>query len=230
MPLHEDLASTVAQTFKSQWSVRNGTTVPIPERLALGNDAVQLEATVLYADLSDSTGLVDSYEPQFAAEVYKTYLHCAAKIIKERGGEITAYDGDRIMAVFLGERKNSSAAWAAFQINYARLHIIMPALTAQYPKATYELRHTIGIDTSSLFVAREGVRGANDLVWVGKAANHAAKLCSLSSDTPLWITGDVYARLRDDLKTTNGQSMWEKRRWTQMSDRTVYCSTWWWKV
>ena len=49
------------------------------------------------SDLSGSTNLVDTQTPHFAGEIYKTYLMCAAKIIKEQGGTITAYDGDRIM-------------------------------------------------------------------------------------------------------------------------------------
>ncbi len=75
------------------------------------------------------------------------------------------------MAVFIGNAKNSSAARAALKINFARLHIIHPALKAQYPKTTYELKYVVGVDTSQLFVARTGIRGANDLVWVGRAAN-----------------------------------------------------------
>jgi len=72
---------------------------------------VKLDATVLYADMSGSTKLVDAFtSPKFPAEVYKCYLSCAAKIIKAGGGSITAYDGDRVMAVFLGDSKNSSAA------------------------------------------------------------------------------------------------------------------------
>jgi len=38
-----------------------------------------------------------------AAEIYKTYLHCAAKIIRSEGGSITSYDGDRIMGIFIGD-------------------------------------------------------------------------------------------------------------------------------
>ena len=65
--------------------------------------AVKIEGTVLYADLDSSTNLVDEYKPQFAAEMYKTYLHCAAKIIRSEGGTITSYDWDRIMAVYVGK-------------------------------------------------------------------------------------------------------------------------------
>ena len=49
-------------------------------------------------------------------------------------------------------------------------------------------KQSVGIDTSELFVARTGIRRANDLVWVGRAANHAAKL-SARSGSVSQITG-----------------------------------------
>src|SRR5712691_2178047 len=98
MTLKTDMESEVKEIFKSTWTEREGEVVPEPEDLSLGNDAVKLKATVLYADMSDSTDLVDDHKHPFAAEVYKTYLRCAARIIKDEKGTITAYDGDRIMA------------------------------------------------------------------------------------------------------------------------------------
>lgn len=141
--------------------------VPSDDSLKLGNDAVQLDATVLYADLADSTKLVDGRSASFAAEIYKTFLHCAARIVRSESGIITAYDGDRIMAVYIGGAKNTSAVRTALKINHAVSFIINPAKGLQYPNETYALKHVVGIDSSKLFVARTGVRGANDLVWVG---------------------------------------------------------------
>src|SRR5947209_2577369 len=144
MSLETDLKDEVAKILREQWSVRDGEKVPESADLQLGNDAVQLDATVLYADMAESTTLVDTYTPALAAEVYKAFLHCAAKIVRAEGGEITAYDGDRVMAVFIGESKNSSAARAALKINFARLEVIHPALKAQYPTTPYELKHVVG--------------------------------------------------------------------------------------
>jgi class 3 adenylate cyclase len=230
MALKEDLKAEVATIFKEVWEVRDGTVVPDPADLKLGNDAVRLDGTVLYADLAESTKLVDGYKPEFAAEVYKAYLHCAAKIIRSEGGEITAYDGDRIMAVFLGSTKNTSAVRAGLKINWAGGNIVNPALKAQYPKSSYELKQTVGIDTSKLLVARTGIRGANDLVWVGRAANYAAKLSALDADRPTWITEAVYNTMLDQVKSKDGKSMWEARQWTPMNNMRVYCSTWWWSL
>lgn len=229
MSLADDLERDVAHIFGDQWSKRDGTVVPDSEDLKLGNDAVELEGTVLYADLSASTALVDAYKAHFPAEVYKAFLHCAAKIIRNEGGVITAYDGDRIMGVFIGGRKNTNAARCALRINWARVEVINPALRAQYPKSTYEVRHVTGVDTSKLFVTRTGVRGANDLVWVGRAANHAAKLTGLSSDYPSWITAEVFNSMNDEAKSsTDGRSMWEARTWTAMDHRSIYRSAWRW--
>ena len=178
------------------------------EHLTLSNDAVKLDGTVLYADLSASTTLVDGYAAHFAAEIYRAYLYCAARIIRAEGGAITAYDGDRIMAVYIGDHKNTSAARTGLKINWAVKHIVNPALKNQYPGTGYKVRQTIGIDTSSLFVARTGIRGSNDLVWVGRAANYAAKLTTLPAGYPTRLTTEVFNRLGDSVKTTDGQSMW----------------------
>jgi class 3 adenylate cyclase len=191
MALNDDLQKEVAAIFKAAWDRRDGTVVPADDSLRLGNDAVELDATVLYADLADSTKLVDGHIPGFAAEVYKTFLHCAAKIIRQEGGTITAYDGDRIMAVYLGTAKNTSAARTALKINHAATNIINPAIRSQYTSETYLLKHVVGID-SSKFVARTGVRGANDLVWVGRAANYAAKLAALPDAYTTYITAEVH--------------------------------------
>jgi class 3 adenylate cyclase len=226
--LKADLQSSVKKILADRWSERAGEVVPAPENLQLGNDADILDATVLYADLSGSTSLVDNYNPHFAAEIYKTYLACAAPILKHEGGTITAYDGDRIMAVYIGKRKNTSAVRAALKINGAVWDIIKPALSAQYPNTDYILKHVVGVDTSKLLVCRIGVRNDNDLVWVGRAANYAAKLSSLSDTYSTYITNSVYDAMHDDVKYAgvNRQNMWDSRLWTAMNNLQLYASTW----
>jgi len=230
MSLADELKSEVKAIFREQWKTRDGTVVPESDDLNLNNDTVKLDATVLYADLSASTALVDGNKHHFAAEIYKAYLHCAAKIIRSEDGAITAYDGDRVMAVFIGTSKNTSAARTSLKINWAVKNIINPAVKEQYSTTSYEVQQTVGIDTSPLFVARTGIRGSNDLVWVGRAANYAAKLTALPPTHPTRITEDVYTMLHESLKRSNGQSMWESVNWTDMKNLQIYRSTWWWRI
>lgn len=230
MSLCNDLNSEVRKILSEEWSRRRGRVVPDPEKLGLGNDAVLLDGTVLYADLSGSTSLVNEEEAWFAAEVYKCFLTCAARIIRSEGGEITAYDGDRIMAVYIGDRKDTDAARTALMINYAVEEIINPAIGDSYSNGTFKVRHVVGIDTSNLFVARVGVRGDNDLVWVGRAANYAAKL-SDGSGPPSQITSDVYDMLNSSVKYgNNGRNMWTPTIPSKLGWKRIYTSTWQWPV
>lgn len=182
-----------------------------------------------YADLAESTALVRKYKPFFAADIYKNYLYCAGRIIERNEGSITAYDGDRVMAVFLGGSKNSNAAKCALQINYAVTKVIQPAIKAQWPNEAYVVRQKIGIDTSKLFVAKTGVRGASDLVWVGNAANNAAKMAALSSNYSSYISEDVYRMLHEWAKIGGDpkRDMWTDLGVGHLGFR-VYGSTWHW--
>ena len=227
MPLKEELEAEVARTFKTEWSSRDGKVVPADSDVGLGNDAVKLKATVLYADLADSTELVATKTAEFSAEIYKTFLHCAAKIIKAEGGSITAYDGDRIMAIFIGDSKNTTAVRTALKINWAVINIIRPAQKKQYPDSTYVLKHKVGIDTSDVFVARTGVRGANDLVWVGTSANNAAKMAALPATHATRISSAIYNNVHDQAKISSGTNMWESASW---DGATIYRSTYMWAI
>jgi class 3 adenylate cyclase len=227
MSLKDDLEAEIVKIFRSSWTERDGTVIPADDAVLLGNDAVKLDATILYADLADSTVLVDTHKPWFAAEIYKTFLHCAAKIIRSESGVITVYDGDRIMAVFIGGTKNTQAVRTALKINSAA-RIIIERKRVQYPNDEYILQHVVGVDTSNLFVAKTGVRGANDLVWVGRAANHAAKLAALPA-TYTYISGQVYKGMLDTVKIApNGVEVWEAVRWNTFDDRIIYRSSSWW--
>lgn len=148
MGLKDELEKHVSAIYKAKWDERDGNVVPDDDSLTLGNDAVKLKATVLYADLADSTKLVDGHAAFFSAEMYKTFLHCAAKIIREEDGVITAYDGDRIMAVYIGDTKNTRAVRSAMKVQFAVLHIINPAQQAFYTKSDFTMKHVVGVDTS----------------------------------------------------------------------------------
>jgi class 3 adenylate cyclase len=228
----DEIRKQVAEILKTDWKRREGRTVPEAEDVQLGNDAVELEATVLYADMADSTALVKGYKDWFAAEIYKAYLYGACEIIRNNNGVITAFDGDRVMAVFFGDSRNTAAAKAALQINYFSNSIVNEEIKARYKDTAFTLDQAVGIDTSKLLVARTGIRGSNDLVWVGRSANYAAKMCSLRNGmNKSFITQEVFDRLHESAKYggKDKQIMWNKVMWQEMGI-SIYQSSYWWKI
>jgi class 3 adenylate cyclase len=228
MTFKEDLEKRVQQFAQESWGeTPDGYVVPAPEDLSFGNTGRRLKACILYADIADSTKMVDALPDTMAAEYYKAFLHCSAKILKRNSGEIIAYDGDRVMAVFLGDKKEDGAVGAALEIGYAVDEIINPRFSALYTTSHRKLQHTIGIDTGRVLVSKTGVRVDSDLVWVGAAANYAAKLNSFSGldkDFPIRITQEVFASLSEaSLLDSAGESMWQGP-YTNLDPRRHYRS------
>ena len=228
MGLKDDLTKEVATTFKKRWEIRDGRVVPEPKDVGLGNIGVNLDAAVLYADIDGSTSMVDDRLKEFAAEVYKTYLLCAVRIIKAEGGVITAYDGDRVMALFITTNKETDAVRAALKIKWAVTNIINAKLKECYPSQNFTLQQVVGVDTGKLMAAQTGIRGSNDLVWVGPAANWAAKMCATSEQPyQTFISKAVYDAMLSAVKYTNETNMWEARLW---KGRSTYRSSYSWPV
>jgi adenylate cyclase len=233
--MEDELTKAVDSIIKATWDLRAGQVIPETAALTLGNAGVTLEATILYADLADSTELA-LYDQEIAAEVYKAYLLGTSQLIKAAGGEIRSFDGDRVMGVFIGNSKNTSAAKAALKINYFFTMVLAPAFLTFYERlktSPFKFAQSVGIDTGEIRVARAGVRNDNDLIWVGRAPNIAAKLSSIRvQGISTFITEAVFDKLHESAKVFNGQQMWERCSWSKgepYGTTVVYRSAWWFK-
>ena len=234
MALIDDLKSETNQIVKSAWTRRDGNVIPETDDIKLGNEGIELEATFLYADLADSTELAIQSK-DIAAEVAKAYLMGTTRIIRALGGEIRSFDGDRVMGIFLTGGKNTNATEAALKINYFFTEILIPTFTGYYSHRNLKLSQTVGVDTSKVMVVRTGIRNNNDLVWIGRAPNVAAKLSSIRDGYSSIISETVFNRMLDDSKYKMGtrQLMWESKTWNAGAAYgvgIVYVSNWTWKL
>jgi class 3 adenylate cyclase len=228
--LKDELSSEIEAIYRDAWTTRDGYVVPTDTSVTMSNDAVKIEGAVLYADIADSTKMVQERPDFGAAEIYKAFLRCSARIILAEGGSVTAYDGDRVMGVFVGNSKETTAVRAALKINWAVKNIVVPLRNKVYSKTTISLGHVVGVDASPLFIAKTGVRGSNDLVWVGRAANHAAKLAALPHGRSTYITHPVYMAMDASVTWLNGTDMWTPLTWNDFDGSIIYGSTYWWSL
>lgn len=229
-----ELQGEIDGIIREALNSRDGQVVPTPSAVALSGGAVKLNATMLYTDLADSTKLA-MYDRVIAARVFKAFLACSTRLIRENGGEIRSFDGDRVLGVFLGKLKNTSAVKCALQINWMFLDLLKPKFAAQYAilqNGTHGLSHCTGIDTGEVLVVRSGIRNNNDLIWVGGPPNIAAKLSAIR-DTPYhsFIAGSVYDQIADEVKVTpQGQNLWEERVWNGGPISRVFRSHYKWPL
>jgi len=191
---------------------------------------------MLYADLASSSRIAKQLDRRVAAKILKSFLATTSRLVKARDGSIVSFDGDRILGVFVGDSKNTNAAKCALNIKYAVKEIIRPKFESKYQSvrdASFTIAHACGVDTGTVLAVRAGARGDNDLIWIGRAPNLAAKLSELrESPYHSFITASVYNAMNDTSKYggKNNEKMWESRSWTFLGDRiSIYRSRWQWK-
>ncbi len=233
MGLKADLETSVDEIIKTKFDERDGKVVPESEDVKFLHDAVALEATFLYADMADSTELAKRSKPA-ASNTFQCFLSATSKVLLSENGAIRSFDGDRVMAVFIGDDQRTRAVRCALKIHYVFEEIVKPKLLAAYPKslAEFNLNYGVGIDCGTIWAIRGGVRNNSDLVWVGRAPNLAAKLSGFRKDNfRTRITDAVFDKMHSDVKRTkDGRDIWEAQTWEDQSNMRYYRSSFWWQV
>ncbi|MDW5612074.1 adenylate/guanylate cyclase domain-containing protein [Mycolicibacterium sp. D5.8-2] len=243
MGFKDDCTRAVRDIVKVDFNTRWGREVPTTDSIVQKDGAVWLTAAYLYADMADSTGMAENFESADAAKIIRAYLSAVTRVLKDRGGEIRSFDGDRVMAIFPGDDAADKAVDAGLRVNWVVDNIVHDELLSnnsyyqKYVETGWRVRHRTGVDLGTAFIVRAGVRGDNDLVSVGSTPNVAAKLSDYKGRGPTAITDYVYENLSygnqyakdsqsgdDEIK-----SMWSAANFVDIGGtwESVRTSTWW---
>lgn len=234
MGIADDVGKGIDEVLAPPWKITNGTKVPEAADIVLRDGAVKLDATYLYADMADSTGLAQKKTKEVTAKIIRCYLNAATRLIRHRGGAVRSFDGDRVMGIFIGDSKNTSAVKAALNISWAVTKIIQPKLNAKWSELNWTMSHGVGIDTGEAFLVRGGVWGDNDIVSIGSAPNIAAKLSEKRGHKKAYVSKAIYDHMAAEAKyvkpATKEENMWEYMGAEEFGGRSVqyYGSSYHW--
>lgn len=230
MTFLDEITAGVDGVLAPAFAERDGIVVPLSDDIVLKDGAVNIDATYLYADLADSSSLAQKCNNQVAAKVMRAYLNACVRILKHHGGEIRSFDGDRVMAVFIGTSKNINAVNAALKISWAFDEVLKPKFASKWATLDeyWTANHGVGIDTGTAMLVRGGVRADNDLISVGAAPNVAAKLSSIRSSPNIYLTKTVYDHMGASNQNSTAAPMWKDQGWFEVGGRNyrVYGTTW----
>ncbi|WP_286883087.1 adenylate/guanylate cyclase domain-containing protein [Sphingobacterium sp. UBA5980] len=238
MAISEDIKNEIITLLNTQWSTREGTTIPSTDTVTLKNGSVKIDATFFYADLAGSSVIAQNCPWQTTAKIIRVYLNSATRLIKHYKGEIRSFDGDRVMGVFIGPAKNTNAVRCALALDWIVDEIIVPKTKFKFKSIrenNITIKHCVGIDTGECRAVRAGIRDNNDLIWIGRAPSFAAKLSDIrKSPNAIWITKKVYSAINDDVKyaTMDNEkiNMWTSDKHSFANqDEQVYKTAYHWK-
>jgi len=228
MPNRAQIQSKIDSFFSESYIINAGRTIPSITDVSLSNHGKEVDLSMLFIDIKESTKIVSGSRRETAAKMYKAFLWGVTQIARANDGEVKSFNGDGVLVVFFGDQKENNAVTAALKMSWFVTNILKPKIQPRFNGSArlegMDFDFGIGIDSGNVLVVRGGIAGEdnNDLVWVGNPTNYAVKLSSLSkSGSSISITSNVYAKLRDSLKydknelmsqyiTGNYKNIWER--------------------
>ena len=156
-------------------------------------DQIQLEMSVLFADIRDFTQLSETMKPEDNFKFINSYLSRMEPAITDNNGFIDKYIGDEIMALFSGEADNSVKA------SIAMLQLLAEYNTTRGRYDRPKLKIGIGINTGYLMLGTVGGKNRMDSTVISDAVNLASRVEGLTKNygVSLLITEYTYAKLEN---------------------------------
>jgi len=163
----------------------------------------ELESAHVYADVSNFSDLA-SGDPNKAPAQYRkiirathVYQRVMTQLVETLGGVRVHFQGPRLHALFYRPSDEKKRA---------RLAVLLQLVIADFVKHCFNPKFTdiadftvrSGCDTGTVIGTKNGLGGDREMLFVGDAANQAAKIIS-GSETH-YLTTRVYDLLSDDLK------------------------------
>jgi class 3 adenylate cyclase len=134
--------------------------------------------TVLFCDVTGSTALGESLDPEALRTVMARYFDVARVAIERHGGTLEKFIGDAVMAVFGVPTVREDDALRAV-------------------RAAQELRDAVEVDVRIGVNTGEVVTGSGDSLVTGDAVNVAARLEQAAGSGEVLLGADTYALVRD---------------------------------
>ena len=177
--------------------------IPAESQLTYSN-GFYVNATSLFVDLRDSSGLAEKHRRPVLAKMFRSFISEVIAIVN--GNSRCKYihiDGDCVSAIYDTPLKTDIDS--VFQ-DAAMINSLINILSCKFQKKGYSsIQAGIGIDYGRLLFIKSGYKGSglNDIAWMGTALNNSAKLSSKASKDfrdPILLTKDIYNNLREDYK------------------------------
>ena len=220
MPLAEEITAETFETFARAIEVTKGRVIPAIADLPFGNQGRELQLVALFVDIRRSTQIVNAIGCEPAARMYKAYLRGITKIIRGRGGDILSFNGDGVVAGFVGDNSATAAVLSALNIDWFCHTVLKPKVDGLLePVSQLRFEYGIGVDRGKVIVVRGGVRGDDnsDLVWAGNPVNYAVKLSSLTAfPHTIHVSEAIMKRMHSAVFWTRaGETMWGVWYWQE---------------
>jgi class 3 adenylate cyclase len=236
--LKDDIYNTVNSILDNQMDITNVNAVPDIDdvQLTFGLTGKRFSNVCFYIDMRGSTKILEKHNANVVIKIHKAFFIIILKIVNSLNGEVRSFNGDSVLAFFMGNDSNAidSAIKAAMQIKYLMLVDENCLKNKVFNKYDTEIDIGIGLDIGTTTVAKVGYSAKNskDLIWIGSNVNHSVKISdNRKNSNTIGITKRLYDNLTNDTKFSKGKNMWQFSYCEYNGNQeTIYITSYHWTV
>jgi len=213
--------------------------VPKKPDLTFGNTTKKISfAVVIYVDMRKSRKILSDASTFWSVKIHRAFLLALTHCVERREGRMRSFNGDGVLAFFVGENASSRAVRAAMDMKGFILKINEHLESEDVTKIDFG----VGIAQGEIMVAKSGKAGDDqtkqDLIWVGLPVYMAVELSDYAkSPKNLWISNNVRTSIGkedclDVIYDKEGNSMWvkETRDFKSVGQKEVRATSWYFNL
>ena len=158
-----------------------------------------LEATVMFCDIRNFTGLSEEFSPELVVEVLNTFYSYMTEVINRYNGSVNQFIGDEVYATFgapiASPSHASNAVFCALEM-IKRRHDLSDKFMPQIGRS---IDVGIGIHTGNVVAGNMGSSDRINYAVVGDTVNTCKRIESLTRGRPnaVLISDTVYQQVQD---------------------------------
>lgn len=160
-----------------------------PDRASLGG--VEVEVTVLFADLGGYTAFAERAAPTEVVEMLNNVFGAAVPVVLAEGGAVVQFMGDAMMAIFNAPRPQPDHALRA-----ARAALGLQAVVRRLPLAGVHPRFRVGLNSGPAIVGNIGAAEIRNFLAIGDTTNLAARLQTHAPEGSVVMGASTYDLIR----------------------------------
>lgn len=161
--------------------------------LHLGGE--EREATVLFADVRNFTGITERMSPHEVIELLNGCMTKVSHQIDEHKGVIDKYVGDEVMAIFGLPVALDNAAEQAIDAALAMRQVLNEWNSERKTQGLPEVVMGYGIHTGQVLAGNMGAENRLNYTVLGSNVNLAARLCSFAEPGHVLISKETYDKI-----------------------------------
>ena len=188
MATNQETLNKIKEYLNQSYTKEETRVVPKRTALTFGNTIkIMPHTVVLYVDMRKSKKILSDATTFWSVKIHKSFLLALTHCVEKREGHMRSFNGDGIMAFFVGENAASRAVRAAMDTKGYILELNKELKKSE--KNTIDFG--IGIGQGKIQVAKSGKAGDDltkqDLIWVGLPVYVAVELSEFGKNQKNYI-------------------------------------------